>query len=403
MANISKKTSETKHLLDKKILIIVTQTKWGGAQKYVLELAQYMSKRNKVHIGYGETKHLNQHFLDTCKKSKIKTILLPYLNRKIDLSKDFLFITELNKLLKKEKYDLIHLNSSKAGFGGSLAAKMYNMNPMNVRMRVVYTAHGFAFNEPLSYTKKKIYKTAERFGTGLENLIITVSDFDKQSAIQNKICPEFKMFTIHNGINAKDYDFYSREEARHKLNLDNNKKYFGTIASFYKTKGHEFLIEAIKNLQDNKSSLLNKHQWILIGEGPELDNIKKLVNNNQLSNYIKFIKPQDNDWKYLLAFDYFILPSVKEGLPYTILEAGLAKIPVIATKVGGVPEILTNNQTGLLVTPANPLSLAQAMRSLAKDDNLANNLASNNYKNIINNFSLDKTLKTTEELYLKLF
>jgi len=277
------------------------------------------------------------------------------------------------------------------------------MNPMNVRIRIVYTAHGFVFNEPLSKTKKKIYKFAEKFGTGVENLVITVSDFDKQSAIQNEICPESKMQTIHNGINAKDYNFYDREEARKKLNLDNNKKYFGTIASFYKTKGHEYLIEAIKELEKNKSSLLNNHRWILIGEGPELDNIKELIKNNKLNNYIKIIKPQDDDWKYLPAFDYFILPSIKEGLPYTILEAGLAKIPIIASKVGGIPEVLTNKQSGLLTTVANPLSLAQAMRSLAKDNNLADKLINNNYKNIINNFSLDKTLKKTEELYLKLF
>jgi len=115
------------------------------------------------------------------------------------------------------------------------------------------------------------------------------------------------------------------------------------------------------------------------------------------------IQPQDDDWKYLPAFDYFVLASIKEGLPYTILEAGLAKIPVIASKIGGIPEIITNKQTGLLTTAANPLSLASAMRNLSKDNKLAQNLANNNYNNIINNFSLDKTLKKTEELYLKLF
>ncbi len=270
---------------------------------------------------------------------------------------------------------------------------------MNIRTRIVYTAHGFVFNEPLSSTKKKVYKTAEKFGAGIENLIITVSDFDKQSAIKNQISPEFKLHTIHNGIRPDDYDFYDKDKARQELNLDNNKKYFGTIASFYKTKGHEFLIEAIKELKNNKSNLLTNHQWILIGNGPELDNIKKLVKDNKLENYIKFIKPQDNDWKYLPAFDYFVLPSVKEGLPYTIL----AKVPVIATKVGGIPEIIENKKTGLMATPANPLSLVNAMHDLTKDNNLAQNIADNNYKNILENFSLDKTLEKTEQAYLKLF
>jgi len=98
-----------------------------------------------------------------------------------------------------------------------------------------------------------------------------------------------------------------------------------------------------------------------------------------------------------------VLPSVKEGLPYTILEAGLANIPVIASKVGGIPEIIDHKKTGYLTTPANPLSLKEAMRTLAKDKNLADSLADNNAVNVRENFSLQKMLNKTEEAYLKLF
>ena len=122
-----------------------------------------------------------------------------------------------------------------------------------------------------------------------------------------------------------------------------------------------------------------------------------------MSPYIKFIPAQDNDWKFLKAFDCFILPSIKEGLPYTILEAGLAQIPIIATKVGGLPEIITNEKTGLLITPANPLSLAQAMEKMSQDHDLSEKFAESNYQNIKNNFNLQNTLDKTEELYLKLF
>ncbi len=387
-------------LENKKILYVVTQTKWGGAQKYVLELADYFSQNNEVHIAFGEIDQQNQEFLAQCQAMGVKTIPIKNLVRNIQPSKEINAFLELKKLLDSGRYHLAHLNSSKAGLIGSIAASMHNLNPLNTRLRLIYTAHGFVFNEPLNKIEKTIYKMSEKFSTAVENAIITVSDYDKKSAVENKICPAQKMFTIHNGLDFNKYNFLSTEDARKELNLEENKIYFGTIASFYKTKGHTYLIEAIKIFLETQNG--GAYHWILIGEGPEQKNIEELITKYHLEQYITIIPPKNNDWKYLKAFDYFILPSVKEGLPYTILEAGLAKIPVIATQVGGVPEIITNQKTGILVTPANPLSLAQAMQEMTKTE-LVNNFIENNYQNIITNFDLHNTIRQTEELYLKLF
>ncbi len=391
------------NLTGKKILYLITQTKWGGAQKYVLELAQYFGRHNEVHIAYGEINDVDKDFLEICQKLKIKTIAVPYLTRNIDLGREYLAIIEISKILKQGQYDLIHLNSSKAGLLGALATKFYNSNPLNIRMRIVYTAHGFVFNEPLSKLKKKIYKLSETISTGLENIIIAVSEADRQSAINNKITTPEKIFTVHNGLDPVEYMFYDTDTAKHKLGLKSDKKYFGTIASFYPTKGYPHLVEAIKMLRDQGSRLIDNYHWIFIGDGPQLSDIKEQVNDNDLGHFIKFVSKENRAYQYLKAFDVFILPSVKEGLPYTILEAGLAKIPTIATRVGGIPEIITDQQTGLLVTPANPLSLAQAMEKISSDQELARQMAENNYNNIIKNFSLEQTLQKTEELYLKLF
>jgi len=387
-------------LKSKKILYIITQTKWGGAQKYVLQLAKYFNKNNEIHIAFGEIKNKNKKFLNDCKKLKVKTIPIKYLVRNIDIGKDYLAIINIIKLLKKENYNLVHLNSSKVGLLGSISSKIYNMNPTNLRLRIIYTAHGFIFNEPLSKLKKKIYKISEKISTKIQDVIITVSHFDKKSALKNKICPSEKIFTIHNGLDINKYKFLNKEEALNKLNLNKKYKYFGTIASFYKTKGHTYLIEAIKLLKKEKSKILNNHKFIFIGSGPEKENIKQLIKKYNLEKYIKIIKSKDNDWKYLKAFNYFILPSIKEGLPYTILEAGLAKIPILATKVGGIPEILKNKKTGIIVTSVDSIALLQGIKEINKDNN---KLINNNYINIINNFNLNTTLKQTKELYNKLF
>lgn len=386
-------------LSGKKILYLITQTKWGGAQKYVLELAEYFSKNNEIHIAYGEVKNVNQQFLDTCQKLNIKTIPIKYLVRDIDVSSEFLATKEIVQLLNKNNYNIIHLNSSKAGAIGSLASMFFNFNPLNVRARVIYTAHGYVFNEPLQKFVRRAYVMSETFSAGLQNKIIAVSEYDKQSAITNKICLPQKIAVIHNGVNEEEYNFLDREKALAELKLDPKYKYFGTIASFYKAKGHNYLVEAIKIIKEESPDFLTKHRFVFIGEGPELSDIKKYINENNLSDYIKIIKPSDRDWQFMRAFDCFILPSVKEGLPYSILEAGLAKIPVISTEVGGIPEIIKSKENGYLVPPANPLSLKNAILEISTNKQTAETIAEKNYTNIKENFSLKKNIEATEKLY----
>lgn len=390
-------------LSDKKMLYVITQTKWGGAQKYVLELAEYFSKNNDVHIAYGEVNNTNQQFLDTCHRLKIKTIPIKYLVRNIDMSNEFLATKEITKLLNKGNYNILHLNSSKAGAVGSLASLFYNFNPLNVKARIIYTAHGYVFNEPLNKFVRKAYILSETFSAGLQNRIIAVSEYDKQSAIANKICLPHKIVVVHNGVDSEQYNFLTKEKAQSLLKLDEQYKYFGTIGSFYKAKGYNYLVEAIKIIRDESPEFFKNNRFVFIGDGPELINIKKYLNENNLTDYVKIIKPSDEDWKFMKAFGYFILPSVKEGLPYAILEAGLAKVPVISTEVGGIPEILKNKETGYLVAPANPLSLKNIILELTNNTEQTRIVAEKNYNNIKENFSLEKTLAETEKLYLKLF
>jgi len=373
-----------------------------------VDLAKYFSKDNEVHIAYGEAKDIDEKFTNQLKNSPIKAIAIPYLVRSIDLGKDYLTLMEILKIYNQGKYDLVHLNSSKAGLLGSLAARMYSANLLNTRLRLIYTAHGFVFNEPLSKFNKKLYKFSEKISTSIQNAVITVSEADKQSAIDNKITLTRKIFTIHNGIDIDNIKFYDRAEALEKLGLSKpsyaeaseGKKYFGTIASFYKTKGYPYLIEAVKILAQENSPLLEDHNFVLIGDGPEMDNIKNLAKESSVDKYFHFLGDKDEAYKYLPAFEAFILPSVKEGLPYTILEAGLAKVPIIATRVGGVGEIIKDHETGILIDPADALALAKAIKNFKE---INPEILEKNYQNIKENFNLKNTLEKTQELYTKLF
>jgi glycosyltransferase involved in cell wall biosynthesis len=165
------------------------------------------------------------------------------------------------------------------------------------------------------------------------------------------------MIVIPNGIKPEDYNFYQRTEKEFTV---------GTIGEAVKNKGQEYLREAGKNFPDIKFNI--------ISDMPEAA-------------------------RYLKNFDIFILPSLKEGLPYVLLEAGLAELPVIATNVGGVPEIIENEKTGLLIKPANPAKIADALKKLIDNPGLAKTLAKNLRQKILQEFSFEKMLEKTLAVY----
>src|SRR3989338_6511962 len=391
----------------KKILYIITQSEWGGAQRYVFDLAinlqssTFLNKKGagcQVRIAAGG----NGPLFTRLEAQKLATTRLKHLVRAINPYHDLMAYFELKKLLGNIKPDIVHLNSSKAGILGSLAAKKAGIP------KIIYTANGFVFNEPLPFWKKWLYKKIELFSSRRIDKIITVSDFDRQTGITAGIDPN-KLITIHNGIDANAMNFLSREEARLSLRAKpaslageakpargwapsgwgsynrnkerlpdspvqrddkpapsisegiaaslastlapRNDKVIGTIANFYPTKGIDVLIQAMKNIDA---------ALILIGDGPEEKKLR--VKSYELREKIFFTGPIKNASQYLKAFDLFVLPSRKEGLSYTLLEAAMAGVPIVATKVGGTPEIIQDNSNGYLCAPNDANDLADKIK-----------------------------------------
>jgi len=343
----------------KKILFIITKSVWGGAQKYVFDMATSLPKDQFEPIVAGGGKGIMAE--------KIISAGLPYLEiksfqRDISFWKEIVSFFEILKILFKTKPDIVHVSSSKAGGMAGMAILTYlAVKPPRGGLTAVFTVHGWAFLESRPKWQIFLIKLASKITCLFYDKIICVSRNDYNEAIKNKIAPARKLTFIHNGINPADYNFQERMEKEFTV---------GTIGEATKNKGHKYLIEASKNFPDIKLNIIS--------------NIP-------------------NASKYLKNFDIFVLPSLKEGLPYVILEAGLAGLPVIASNVGGIPEIIENGKEGLLVPPANPEELAVAIKKLIEDKTLRENLAKNLHEKIQREFSLEKMLKETISQYLKFY
>jgi len=356
----------------KKILFVITQGQWGGAQRYVFDLAVNLAKNFDITVAVGEPdgpKDLQQKL----GKGNIPVIQLNHLIRSISPWHDVLAIFELAKLYKKCGANLVHLNSSKASIVGSFAKLIHPV-------LLIYTVHGWVFDEPMSNIKRWLYIQLEKIGAKFKDKIIVLSKKELETAKNILKIQEQKLAAISHGI-APIEKKYTKEEARkilqEKINraIPDSAIWFGTVANFYKTKGIDILLDAITIQKNN----IKDAHFILIGDGPEKDNLLKTIEKNNSKDNVHIAGWTDDAASLMVAFDYFLLPSRKEGYPYTILEATIQKIPIIATTVGGIPEIIEDKKTGILVEKENTRTLSEAIIFALNNPEKMKELAENNF------------------------
>lgn len=332
-----------------RILYIITQAECGGAQKNVLDSAIKMKNLgHKVLLCVGkQEKNNDKWLLEQFKKNGFideEIYILQNLKREINYLKDLKVIFDTYYLVKKINPHIVHLHSTKAGIICSIAAKL-------VKVKVIYTAHGFVFSEKISLFKKYFYIFAEFIASFFRDLTITVSDYDKKIAEKFKVIRKNKGVVIYNGVNeSKKYNIFNKEVAKNKI-LDKigiknkNIKIVGVVANLYKNKGINYLIDAAKNIYESYDRNII---FVIIGDGEEKNNLYRQIIKNSLNNNVFLIGSINDAYRYLKAFDLIVLPSTKEGLPYILIESILINIPFVATNVGGIPEIVKYNKIDLI-------------------------------------------------------
>lgn len=300
----------------KKLLFVITKSAWGGAGRYVFDLATSLSGAYDVAVAIGGTGPLAEKL----KTAGIRIIPLPFLGRDLHAKNDRSAFFELLAIFKKEKPDIVHLNSSKAGGLGALAARLQGVP------RIVFTAHGWPFQEKRSL----LWRTFAYLGSWatalLSDRVICVSEHDLAIARRMPFIGH-KAVRIYNGIETMV--FASGEKIRNAFPPGSH--ITGTIGELTKNKNHIALIEAAR---DNV-----RMQVAIVGEGELRDSLSEKIREYGLEQRVKlmgFMPAGD----VLKGFDDFALPSLKEGLPYVLLEARAAGLRIEAARVGGVPEIL---------------------------------------------------------------
>ncbi|OHA92407.1 MAG: hypothetical protein A2665_01505 [Candidatus Zambryskibacteria bacterium RIFCSPHIGHO2_01_FULL_46_30] len=356
-----------------KILYGITKSNFGGAQRYVCDLATAMQKqRHDVAVMCGEGGPLVQKL----KAENIRVITIPGFGRDIDLLNDASRLLFIIKTVRREKPDVFHINSAKMGGAGIFSGRIMGVP------RIIFTAHGWAFNEPRPVWQKVLIKFFTWLTILFAHKTICVSEKTKDD-VGKWLFTKNKLVVIHNGIAR--FDPIPRVDQTFTV---------GTIAELHKIKGLDVLLTAW-------SKFIKKHQakLVVVGEGEERQNLQNMAKNLGISDSVTFKGFVDNARALLSGFDIFCMPSRSEGLPYALLEAGLAGLPVIATSVGGIPEIIESGINGILVPVEDVETLFSTLILLAEDPDLRKRLGANLKASIQENFSFEKMVENTLQLY----
>lgn len=371
-----------------KILYLITKSNWGGAQRYVFDLATNLPKdESEVVVALGGSGVL----VDKLNEAGIRVISIPSLERDLSLSKEWRSTRELWHIIQEEKPNVLHLNSSKAGVLGALIGRLAGIP------KIIFTAHGWAFNENRPYWQRLFAKAVHWITVLLSHQTIAVSNEVKRQMdwpfVQEKIV------VVHNGRTISN--FLERESARAFLSnieprLKNYIKDFWsiTIAELHPIKRHDAVIDSLKDLV----AIEPNTRHIIIGTGEEEEYLQNKIKELDLTEHVFLLGAITEAAQYLKAADIFILASRSEAMAYVIIEAAAASLPIVATRVGGIPEIIDHGKNGLLVPPLDNIALFKAILLLNQNSELRNQLGNEAFARS-SQFTLERMLEKTIGVY----
>ncbi len=419
----------------KRLLFVVTQSELGGAQRFLYLLATRLDRtKYEVAVAAGsgfritnhESRIISYELLERLDQDGFKTKRLKHLRREINLVSDLKSLFEMRRLIREFNPDCLFLMSSKAGFIGAFVSKFLIGDS---KFKILYRVGGWSFNDPRPWWKRTAYRWLEKLSAPWKDYIIVNNKHDYDQAIKFSIKPKKEVVLIYNGIDPYKLDFLGKDEAKVRLYemLPLSQKHasflhkeltIGTIANFYPTKGLEYLIDSfsILNAKRHSDSATGRKKsrahrcgtfdeatlnavLLIIGDGPERENLELQIKDAGLQSMVFLTGQIPDAHKYLPAFDIFVLPSVKEGFPWALLEAMAAKLPVIATAVGAAPEIIEDGKNGFLVKPGDPQQLAAKIGEILANDHLRQELGIQAHQTALFKYNLTKMIEQFESIF----
>ena len=286
----------------------------------------------------------------------VRWMILPSLTREVNPFKDAQALWQLTRLFRQERPALVHTHTSKAGVLGRVAAWIAKV-PV-----IVHTPHGHVFYGHFGPIRSWLFLQIERVLSAITDRLIALTDAERQDHLDRDVGKADRFAVVPSGI---DRERFGRARVQGKQQPDwfgcpPDSLVVGSVGWLTDIKGHEYLIEAVAKLKQDFPAI----HLVIIGSGDRHDALLKLAELVGLRDTVHLLGHRDDIEACLAGMDLFVLPSLNEGMGRALIEAMVAGLPVIASRVGGIPSVISHERTGLLVPPGDADALAEALRRL---------------------------------------
>jgi len=365
-----------------RVLEMIDDASIGGGQVHVLMLAKHLSRETfEVSIACA-----GQGFLaDEARELGIEVIPVSMDNRI-----RFKTFRDVIRIFRTSDFDIVHTHGGTAGFWGRIGS-LFAGKPIGR----IHSYHGMHYLTK-NYSFPRRLRMMDQLLLSLTDKVICVCLSDYRKGLAAGIVSKKKGVIIHYGIEKERFQTSGHREAlRNKYGLDESDLIFGNVGRLHVQKGQRYLLEAFQLVKNRHS---HTRLWI-IGEGELKDELEKLSQDLGIHESVHFLGARTDVHELLSAIDIFILPSLWEGQPISIMEAGAAGKPVIATNIDGIADLLDNEKNALLVPVKDAHSLAMAMMRLIEDAGLRNRLSAAIQATISESFTVENMAKNMGDLY----
>ncbi len=343
----------------------------------------------------------------------VPMISVPDLVRELAPRSDVRAYRLLVELFRRERPDIVHTHTSKAGILGRIAARHAGVPA------VIHTPHGHVFHSYGSGVKTRIFVQAERFCARYADRLVALTPRERDETLELGIGRQDQWIVIHSGVDFEPFEAArgSGSEVRRELEIPEDSPVVGTVGRLVHVKGQNTLIDAVAKLGRE----LPRTHVLLVGAGdllPALTEQARLLGMEVRTQFafqpasqlagdpylpvIHFTGMRRDVGRYLDAMDVFALPSLNEGMGRVLVEAMAMELPCVGARVSGIPDVIEDGRTGLIVPPADPNALAAGLRRLLLDSGLRRAMGAAGRSRVVPGYSQGEMLRLLEVEYRRL-
>lgn len=366
-------------------ILHISATSTGGVGLNLLLLARHMN-RDKFELSFALP--ADSHFFHEIVNTGVKVYPLS-INRQPIRKSNIKALKQLLRILREEKFDVVHTHTSVGGFLGRLAGKIMRIP------YILWSIHGWAFDYPRGgRISRKVLFMIEKFADKYTDHYVAVCKNMHDIGVANKICAPEKVSVIYHGIDA-GAKTECANDIKKELHISDGTIVIGVVGRFELQKGMDMFIHAARIVKDKFTEV----KFLIVGDGPLRGDMEAQIQGLELTGDVVFTGWKTNVADYIEVMDIFCLPSRWEAMPLVLLEVMAMGKAIVATKVGGVPEVVIDNEGGLLAPPEAPYDIAFNIERLLHEPSVRERMGVYNRNRVEKVFGLQDMIRKYEAMY----